>query len=137
MFQREVDPDRDDEALHQEVMTLVRPVEVVDIPDAGPLVRAAVAAYRSLRARTDVADLLGSGTRIYEVPVSFVAPDGSGTPVRGTVDCLVVGRDGGFTVVEFKTGRPRPEHAQQAAIYAQALEFALGAGPVRAVVAYP
>ena len=33
-------------------------------------------------------------------------------------------RPGGATVVEFKTGRPRPEHETQAAWYARAVEAA-------------
>ena len=50
----------------------------------------------------------------HEVPFSL--QDGA-TTVRGTIDCLVLGADRRVTVLEFKTGRPRPEHEAQIALY--------------------
>jgi ATP-dependent exoDNAse (exonuclease V) beta subunit len=47
--------------------------------------------------------------------------------VRGTIDCLIASNDQ-VTVLEFKTGRRRPEHQVQADVYhaaAQALFPAL------------
>jgi ATP-dependent exoDNAse (exonuclease V) beta subunit len=137
MFQRRVDAAQSDVALQQAASHLMRPVDLVDVTDPHVTAAAAASAYRALRGREDLAAVLASGTCHYEVPVSFAAPDESGSTVRGTVDCLVEGRDGAFTVLEFKTGRPRPEHQRQAALYAQALEAALGTGPVRPLVFYP
>jgi hypothetical protein len=42
--------------------------------------------------------------------------------VRGRIDCLVVSGDGAVTIVEIKTGGPRPEHARQLDIYRAAVE---------------
>ena len=85
----------------------------------------------------DLEALLASGECLYEVPISFLAPDGSGACVRGAVDCVVVAADGRATVLELKTGRPRPEHEAQAGLYARAVEAVFGAGPVNFVVCYP
>jgi hypothetical protein len=137
MFQRRVDAALSDGALLEVASHLMRPVDLVDVVDPKATAAAAASVYRALRGREDVAAILASGTCHYEVPISFTAPGESGGTVRGTVDCLVEGTDGGLTVIEFKTGRPRPEHERQVALYARALETALGAGPVRSVVFYP
>ncbi|MEO8482340.1 MAG: UvrD-helicase domain-containing protein [Acidobacteriota bacterium] len=137
MFQRRVDADQLDEDLYQAASRLMRPIDLVDVDDPRATAVAAASAYRALRGRADVATVLASGACHYEVPVSFVAPGKPDARVRGTVDCLVAGTDGTLTVLEFKTGRPRPEHERQVALYAQALEAAFGAGPVRPVVFYP
>ncbi|MEZ5287784.1 MAG: hypothetical protein R2712_23880 [Vicinamibacterales bacterium] len=39
---------------------------------------------------------------------------------RGTVDCVIVG-DEVATVLEFKTGGPRPGHARQLEAYVEAM----------------
>ena len=41
--------------------------------------------------------------------------------LRGTVDCLVETAPGRFTILEFKTGRARPEHQAQVDLYLQAM----------------
>jgi hypothetical protein len=46
---------------------------------------------------------------------------------RGTIDCLIRRPDGGFVVVEVKTGPPRPEHQRQLDAYLAAIQ-ALGPG---------
>ena len=96
----------------------------------------AIELYRSLRGQPDVAALLASGQCHYEVPFSFLPPEQPGHVVRGAVDCLVVAPDGGATVLEFKTGRPRPEHEAQVALYAKAMEAAFGQGPVSTRICY-
>lgn len=51
------------------------------------------------------------------------APPRAGGPAvvrRGTIDCLVRDTDGRITVLEFKTGRPRAEHARQLDVYVTA-----------------
>jgi hypothetical protein len=37
---------------------------------------------------------------------------------------VIVGPEGEMTVLEFKTGEPRPEHQAQVAVYAEALAAA-------------
>jgi RecB family exonuclease len=58
-----------------------------------------------------------SGTAFHEVPFSLSIDD---RIVRGTIDCLVQKADGDIAVLEFKTGRRRPEHEAQTALYEQA-----------------
>jgi len=137
LFQRRADPVRPDDDLVRAVLDAMRPADVVDAADPAVTAREVVALYRALRARPDVAALLASGECYYEVPLSFLDPNGSGACVRGFVDCLVAAPDGALTVLEFKTGQPRPEHEAQARLYALGLEAVLGAGPVRALVCYP
>jgi CRISPR/Cas system-associated exonuclease Cas4 (RecB family) len=93
--------------------------------------------YRDFAGRTDVAELIGAGSCYYEVPFFFDPPDRPGERLRGVIDCLVIQADGRATVVEFKTGRPRPEHEVQAARYARAVEASLGVGPVGTRILYP
>jgi len=100
---------------------LVRPEALVDVHDPALLRREVVRAAEALRNRTRLAELLAGGTCWYETPFSWRPPESPGVVVRGTIDCLVVGPDGAMTVVEIKTGAPRPEHAAQLATYLEAL----------------
>jgi hypothetical protein len=59
------------------------------------------------------------------VPFTFDPPDRGSERVRGAVDCLLLHDDGSATVLEFKTGAPRPEHETQARLYAAAIQAAL------------
>jgi ATP-dependent exoDNAse (exonuclease V) beta subunit len=107
---------------------LLAPAERALIVDVDGTVQAAVDLWRQIRLREDVASLMASGRRFYEVPFSMRLPPAatvgdSGPDVvvlRGTIDCLVVGPDGTVVVVEFKTGRPRVSHQQQLDIYVDA-----------------
>jgi ATP-dependent exoDNAse (exonuclease V) beta subunit len=137
MFQRRVDPALPDEILVTTVASLIGQADLVDLDDPRVTAREAIEVFRALRGRPDVDTLLASGECLYEVPISFLAPDGSGACVRGAVDCVIVRPNGRATVLELKTGRPRPEHEAQAALYAGAVEAAFGAGPVNFVVCYP
>jgi len=85
--------------------------------------------YLSMRRRPDLTALLASGDVHYEVPFS-VRLDGPDRIVRGQIDGVVVPPDGPIVVVEFKTGRPTPEHETQVSVYARALG---AAWPGRAV----
>jgi ATP-dependent helicase/nuclease subunit A len=107
---------------------LLAPAERALIVDVDGTVQAALDLWRRMRLREDVASLMASGQRLYEVPFSRRLPreatrGDSGPEVvvlRGTIDCVVVGTDGTVVVVEFKTGRPRISHQQQLDIYVDA-----------------
>ena len=45
-----------------------------------------------------------------------------GVVVRGTIDCLVQAVPNKITILEFKTGQPRPEHQAQLHVYHRAAE---------------
>jgi ATP-dependent helicase/nuclease subunit A len=122
---------------------LVRPEDFVDAGGSEgvqDLTEAAAELYLALRTRPDVHELVATGACHYEVPFSYRRLDGPGEPgalIRGVVDCLVVAPDGGVTVVEFKTGRPRPEHEAQAAVYKEAIAALFGADRVIVKIVYP
>jgi ATP-dependent helicase/nuclease subunit A len=113
---------------------LLTPDERAMVEDVDATARAALDIWERMRAREDVELLLESGRRYYEVPFSVRLPaesaesaptEGStGEPpavvLRGTIDCLVVRRDGSVVIAEFKTGRPQPSHQQQLDIYVHA-----------------
>jgi ATP-dependent exoDNAse (exonuclease V) beta subunit len=93
-----------------------------------------------MRVREDVVALLGSGTLLHEVPFSFMLPaDRSESPVvlRGAIDCLVLRPDQSIAVVEFKTGRPRPDHQQQLDLYVQAARVLFPGAAVEGHLLYP
>jgi ATP-dependent exoDNAse (exonuclease V) beta subunit len=109
---------------------LIRPEEAVDVADLADLSRTAARFYDRLRSRGDLAALLGQGACHYEVPFSFHAPGSPRAVVRGRIDCLVAHDDGRLTIVELKTGRPRPEHQAQVDLYQAALSAAAPGVPV-------
>jgi ATP-dependent exoDNAse (exonuclease V) beta subunit len=137
MFQRRTDPGAPEEAL----ATLARHLLPLDhgLPagEQAAIAGSAVSLYRGWAARPDVTTLLAAGECHYEVPFFYDPPDRPGERVRGVIDCMVVHADGGVTVVEFKTGQPRPEHRVQADWYSRAVEAALETGPVDTRILYP
>ena len=74
------------------------------------------------------------GVRLHEVPFAMAW---EGQVVRGTIDCLISHPDGAFTVLEFKTGRARPEHGMQLQIYKRAVEGMAPGARVDAWLVYP
>jgi len=60
----------------------------------------------------------------------------NGRIVRGTVDCLIESASGVFTLLEFKSGRERPEHRQQVQMYLQALRQVFPGAVMDAWVVY-
>jgi hypothetical protein len=118
----------------------VRVEELVDVANVSALEQSVVDLYLALRGREDVSGLLGCGTCLYEVPFSYQPQGGDVADqvlVRGVVDCLVVAPDGQVTVLEFKTGHPRPEHERQAAVYADAIGALFGRNRVAVKIVYP
>jgi ATP-dependent helicase/nuclease subunit A len=58
-----------------------------------------------------------------------------GRIVRGTVDCLITADDR-VIVLEFKTGRARPEHRAQAEVYRAAAQALFPAKQVESRLVY-
>ena len=136
LFQRSVNAEADDATLTEAAVRLLRGEECVDVPDVAALAASAATLYRAFRLRDDVKALLETGQCFYEVPFSYEPADRPSERVRGSVDCLVVSTDGATTILEFKTGAPRPEHEAQAAVYAEAMRAALGVAHVETRVLY-
>ena len=78
-----------------------------------------ICGYGALLRRPDVRQVYVSGEALHEVPFTMRL---EGTIVRGTIDCLIRSTSGRVTILEFKTGRPRPEHERQANLYRRAAE---------------
>ena len=115
-------------------LRLVRDDEIDESEGVDGVVDAAVAAYASICARADVRELYAAGRTLHEVPFTTAI---DGRIVRGTVDCLIETASDRFTLLEFKTGRPRPEHRAQLEIYVQAMRQAFPAVTVDARLVYP
>ncbi|MFI5177633.1 MAG: UvrD-helicase domain-containing protein [Vicinamibacterales bacterium] len=137
LFERRLPAATSDADLRPLIPHLLRADERVDVDDLDALARAVSRLYLTLRQRTDVTRLLESGTCHYEVPFSYQPPDRPDDVFRGAIDCLVMASDGGVTVLEFKTGRPRPEHDAQAALYGEAIGALVGPGRVAVKIVYP
>ncbi|GMV20684.1 MAG: hypothetical protein AMXMBFR57_06330 [Acidimicrobiia bacterium] len=101
------------------------PVErLVDVDDPVRLREVVLQAAAGLRRHPRLTQLLSTGRPWFEVPFSLSVPGpvpGSTEVIRGAIDCVIEREDGGLQVVEIKTGRARPEHEAQLAIYLQAL----------------
>ena len=100
------------------VRLLLRPEEIGQTPDLDQRVGEALQAYQKLRNHADVREYYAAGIRHHEVPFTMKV---GGTPVRGVIDCIVQDDDR-LTVLEFKTGRRRPEHDRQVGLYKVAAE---------------
>jgi ATP-dependent exoDNAse (exonuclease V) beta subunit len=94
---------------------LLRPEEAAGLADLRDFSARAATAYRALCNHPDVRRLYTATDVLHEVPFTMRH---EGSVVRGTIDCLVRVGEGEVAVLEFKTGRPRPEHAGQVALYA-------------------
>ena len=95
---------------------------------------AAVAAYLAMSRRNDLRHLYLSGTALHEVPFTMRVGDGW---VRGTIDCLVCHDTEMLTVLEFKTGRRRPEHQAQLELYRRAAQDLFPGRRVEGRLVYP
>ena len=116
---------------------LVRADEHVDVDDLDACLGAAVSAFDRLRRRPDLAEWLGRGECFYEVPFSYAPAEGLATVIRGVIDCIVLDRAGQPTVLEFKTGSPRPEHQAQVELYRRAAQEIFKVPSVEVKILYP
>ena len=95
-----------------------------------------VTSYRALSAAPDVRQLYAKGERLHEVPFTMRETNAY---VRGSVDCVVResidGREQ-LTILEFKTGRPRPEHRAQLDLYTRAVRALFPDASVEARLVY-
>ena len=114
--------------------SLLDPHEMVDAIDLEALADRAAAAYGAICGREDVRALCASGERLHEVPFTMQTESGI---VRGTIDCLVRHGDGALTILEFKTGKPRPEHARQIDLYRRACQRLFEGAAIDALLVYP
>jgi ATP-dependent helicase/nuclease subunit A len=126
----------DDGRLAARAGSLLSLEERASIDDPEAAVRAAVDTFRALRAQPRIAELLKDGRPRFEVPFSFLDPE-SGRILRGTIDCLVERTNGSVTILELKTGTPRPGHERQLSIYVRAASRLFPSAKVEGFVAYP
>jgi ATP-dependent helicase/nuclease subunit A len=106
-------------AVREAATRLVRHEEIDESGDVDALVEAALSAYTAICGRDDLRALYMSGKKLHEVPFTMAV---DGRLLRGTVDCLVQTASDRFTVLEFKTGRERPEHRAQMELYRRAMQ---------------
>ena len=112
---------------------LIRPDEIDESADVDALLDAAAATYAAMCGREDVRRVYMSGERRHEVPFTMAL---DGRRLRGTVDCLVQTAPDRFTVLEFKTGRERPEHRAQVELYQRAMQVVFPGCAVDARLVY-
>jgi ATP-dependent helicase/nuclease subunit A len=124
---------RDAAAVREVALRLIRAEELDHPDDALQIAEAAVGAYQSACARDDVRALYQAGRPLHEVPFTMST---KGRIIRGTIDCLIESAPGTFTILEFKTGRERPEDQQQVQIYLQALRQVFPGAVIDARVVY-
>jgi ATP-dependent helicase/nuclease subunit A len=107
------------EAAEEAARRLLGVEEHVGSDDVDALIRSALAAWRRVRVRSDVAELLSSGRVLFEVPFSLRRRGDEAVILRGVIDCLVI-RPDVVTVVEFKAGRRRATDQRQLDVYVEA-----------------
>jgi ATP-dependent helicase/nuclease subunit A len=135
----------DDARLRAEAGRQLTEDEAAEVDDRDAWIGRAVQGYLAISRRPDLRALLGEAEAFYEVPFSMLeaGQDAPGTSltveartIRGTIDCLARHPDGRITVLEFKTGRARPEHQAQVDVYRRAAEAAFPGAAVTARVVY-
>ena len=116
------------------LQTLADADELVDVGDIADLAARAVMVHGLVAARDDVRAVYAGGERLHEVRFTMRH---EGVVLRGTIDCLVRRPDGSLTVLEFKTGRPRPEHQEQVDLYRRAAERIFPGVRIDSLLVYP
>jgi ATP-dependent helicase/nuclease subunit A len=101
---------------------------------ANDLVGAALRAYRTICDRSDVRSLYLTGSRWHEVPFTMRRGE---SLWRGTIDCLIQTSPTTMTVLEFKTGKPRPEHEVQLELYKDAAALLFPGMTIETCLVYP
>ena len=124
--------DQSDEQIRRLAQTTLRAVSAAELVDADAVIAEAVARFRQILSQADVCALYRQGQPLHEVPFTMLA---GGRLVRGTIDCLITSDDR-VTVLEFKTGRPRPEHRTQAEVYRAAAQALFPAKQVESRLVY-
>jgi ATP-dependent helicase/nuclease subunit A len=124
--------DLSDDQLHQSAAVLLGAAAPVELGDRESLIKEVIAGFRQIALRGDIQELYLSGRPFHEVPFSMQA---GGRIVRGSIDCLVAAPDR-VTVLEFKTGRPRPEHQAQIEVYRAAARALFPDLPVESRLVY-
>jgi ATP-dependent exoDNAse (exonuclease V) beta subunit len=100
------------------VLGVLRREELSEIDDLTAFVESVAETYQQVCERGDVRAIYAQGECFHEVPFSLHEDE---VVVRGTIDCLVRVDEQRLVVLEFKTGRPRPEHETQIALYCLAV----------------
>jgi ATP-dependent exoDNAse (exonuclease V) beta subunit len=121
------------DAMRELARRLVRDDEIDERDDVAPCVDAAVTAYAAICARDDVRALYSAPRKLHEVPFTMTI---DGRVLRGSVDCLVETSPGCLTVLEFKTGRERPEHRTQLDLYLRAMREAFPDATIESKLVY-
>jgi ATP-dependent helicase/nuclease subunit A len=121
------------ERVREVASRLLRSDEIDEHGDAGELLDAVVALFTAVCGHEDVRRLYLSGPSVHEVPFTMAL---EGRLFRGTVDCLVRSGPEHWTVLEFKTGRERPEHRTQLELYQRAMERVFSGCVVDAQLVY-
>ena len=133
LLQREefiTEPSDDD--LRRMTETMLDAAALAELDDPAAVIECAVTSFKQISSRAEVRDLYRSGHPYHEVPFTMAV---AGRIVRGTIDCLITSNEK-VTVLEFKTGRPHPEHQAQAEVYRAAAEALFPAVRVESRLVY-
>ncbi len=133
LLQREefITEPRDDD-LRRMAETMLDAAVLVELEDRAAVIECAVTSFQQISSRAEVRDLYRSGRPYHEVPFTMAV---AGRIVRGTIDCLITSNEK-VTVLEFKTGRPHPEHQAQAEVYRAAAQALFPAVTVESRLVY-
>ena len=116
------------------VAELLRRDERAELAWDARAVEDVIARFQALRASVRFRSNSAHPEVFYEVPFTF--QDG-GQMLRGAIDCLIRHADGTIQILEFKTGRPRDEHATQADAYRRAATAIFPGTDVSVEILYP
>ena len=101
---------------------------------ADDLADSALQSYRAICGRPEICSVYLAGDRWHEVPFTMRRGE---SVWRGTIDCLIQTSPTTMTVLEFKTGRRRPEHEVQLELYRDAAALLFPGMTIDAHLVYP
>jgi ATP-dependent helicase/nuclease subunit A len=116
------------------ISDLLRREERAELAWDAQAVEDVIGRFEALRANVRFRSNSADAEVFYEVPFTF--QDG-GQIIRGAIDCLIRHADGTIQILEFKTGRPREEHASQADVYRRAATAVFPGADVSVEILYP